>query len=78
MGYFVWQTDIFELMTKNRSSEISASKISFFKLPGEIDIGRKFAWEISGFFTQNHDPQISNQIDAAVYAYGVLANTHAS
>ena len=35
------------------------------KLPEKIGIFRKFALEID-FFTRIHDPQISNQIDAAV------------
>jgi len=57
-------------MTKKGHSEIFAWKIELFRklvwksrkvfrnLPGKI-----------GFFTWTHDPQISNQIDAAVIIY---------
>jgi len=31
MAYFVWDTDILQLMTKKWSSEIFASKIEFFE-----------------------------------------------
>ena len=40
-------------------------KIKFFvKLREKIEIFGKFAWK-NRFFTLIHDPQISNQIDAA-------------
>jgi len=36
-----------------------------FRLLEKIEFFSKFAWKIEIFYTQLHDPQISNQIDAA-------------
>ena len=38
-------------------------------LPGKIETYRKFPWKNRKSFTRIHDPQISNQIDAAVCMY---------
>jgi len=35
------------------------------KLPEKIELFWKFAWKNRNFFTWIHNPQISNQIDAA-------------
>ena len=44
------------------------------KLPEKIKIFRKFAWEF--FFTRIHDPQISNQIDAAEKNWSISGYTY--
>jgi len=53
-----WKIDIFwKFGWKNRKL--------FLKLPEKIEIFRKFSCKNRFFFTRIHDPQISNQIDAA-------------
>src|SRR6218665_2618324 len=59
---------IFLLPEENRNFRkfYCKTRYSFVKLPEKIEIFRKFACRNRNFFTRIHDPQISNQIDAAV------------
>ena len=57
----------YEIVWKNWNfSKFCLEKLKLFvKLPEKGKIFQKFAWKNRIFFTRIHDPQISNQIDAA-------------
>src|SRR6218665_1817708 len=67
-GLFLLGISIFLLPEKNQNFRKFACKTrySFVKLPEKIEIFRKFACRNRIFLTRIHDPQISNQIDAAI------------
>ena len=64
LGKLPWKIEIFcEITWKNRNfSEICPEKSIFCEIAWK---NRKFSYKIEIFLTRIHDPQISNQIDAA-------------